>query len=82
VHRGAGEVIVLADADDVWVFEFLIEKRVGVSSVPVVGDPGSRDGGGRIRGEGGQSAGDRKNKRRDESVDSLVKSKRAYWRQF
>ena len=39
VHGGAGEVIVLADADDVGVLELLVEQGVGVSAVAVVGGP-------------------------------------------
>ena len=40
VHRGAGEVIVLADANDVRVFKLLVEERIGVRAVAVVGGPG------------------------------------------
>jgi hypothetical protein len=37
VHGGAGEVVRVADADDVGVLELLVEQRVGVSAVAIVG---------------------------------------------
>ncbi len=39
VHRGAGEVVVLADADGVGVFELLVEQGIGVGAIAVVGGP-------------------------------------------
>ena len=40
VHRGAGQVVVLADTNDVGVFEFLVKEWVGVGAVSVIGGPG------------------------------------------
>ena len=39
VHRGAGEVVVLADANDIGILELLVEQGIGVSAVAVVGGP-------------------------------------------
>src|SRR5215468_515914 len=39
VHGGAGEVIVIARTDNIGVFKLLVEQRVGISSVAVVGCP-------------------------------------------
>ena len=44
VHGGAGEVIVVADADDVGVLELLVEQRIRVGAVAVVGGPVLHDG--------------------------------------
>ena len=39
VHGGAGQIIVLADADDIRVFKFPVKQRIGVRAVAVVGSP-------------------------------------------
>ena len=39
VHGGAGEVVVFADADDIRVLELLVEQRIRVGAVAVVGGP-------------------------------------------
>ncbi len=54
VHRGTGKVIIVADTDHVGVFEFLVEKRIRVRSVSIVGRPMSR---GRTRGPAAQRDG-------------------------
>jgi hypothetical protein len=41
VHGDAGQVIVGADADHVGIRELIVKQRVRVSSVSVVGRPGS-----------------------------------------
>ena len=39
VHRGAGEVVVLANPNDIGILELLVKQRIGVSAVAVVGGP-------------------------------------------
>src|ERR1700744_143905 len=39
VHRGVGEVIVFAHADDIGIFEFFVEQRIGISAIAIVGSP-------------------------------------------
>jgi len=39
VHRSAGEVKIVADANDVRIGKFVVEKRIGVSAVAVVSGP-------------------------------------------
>ena len=59
MHRRAGEVVIVADADDVGVLELLVEQGIGVGSVAVVGGPVLRRSGrkaGAIRRSGCESA--------------------------
>ena len=39
VHGGAGEIVVVSDADNVRVGEFIVEERIGIGSVAIVGAP-------------------------------------------
>ena len=39
VHRGSGQIIVVAYAQDVGVREFIVEKRIGEGAVAVIGCP-------------------------------------------
>jgi hypothetical protein len=39
VHRRAGEVVVVSDADEVRIGELVVEERIGERAVAVVGGP-------------------------------------------
>ena len=74
VHRRAGQVVVLADADDVGVLELFVEQRIGIRPVAIVGCPGwrRRRGIGRsLRRPGDELAGGQ----REQAGDSGNKSK-------
>lgn len=44
VHGGTGEIVVVADTQDIGVGKFIIEKRIGKGAVAVVGGPRTRLG--------------------------------------
>src|SRR5579862_3515526 len=51
VHRGAGQIVVLANADQIGVGKLVVEQRVRERAVAVVSVPGAGER--RERGEGG-----------------------------
>src|SRR5262249_33989068 len=52
VHGGAGQIVVVTDANYVGIFEFLVKQRVGIRSVAVVGGPRVSGSGRRGHGVG------------------------------
>jgi hypothetical protein len=55
VHGGAGEVVIVANTNDIRILELFVEQRIRVSAVAVVGGPVSlrsgRDQGSRRRSD-------------------------------
>ena len=49
MHCGAGQIIIVANADGIRILKFLIEQRIGIRAIAVVGGPMFRGFGGQAR---------------------------------
>ena len=39
VHGGAGQIVVVTYTENIWVGELIVEQRIGIGAVAVVGRP-------------------------------------------